>query len=148
MVHSMLFTNCVKEQCYQEEEEEEDASEQANTHTCAARNTHTYTQSQQDQIENKIQKKHGLQGQPFLFAGVSNWRLIIQVVINIKAGDNMGRKACSAARPQESRRMLLSSPLLSPVSHLQTPAWHNLTSLTALCLHPLEFQIKLIQRHH
>lgn len=48
----------------------------------------------------------------------------------------MGRKACSAARPQESGRMLLSPLLLSLVSHLQTPAWHNLTSLTTLCLHP------------
>lgn len=146
MVHSMLFTNCVKEQCYQEEAEEENANKQTHIHVRVG--THTHTQTQQDQIENKIQKKHGLQGQPFLFAGVSNWQLIIQVVINIKAGDNMGRKACSGARPQESRRMLLPPLLLSPVSHLQTPAWHNLTSLPALCLHPQEFQIKLIQRHH
>lgn len=48
----------------------------------------------------------------------------------------MGRKARSAARPQESGTMLPSPLPLSPVSHLQTPAWHNFTSLTALCLHP------------
>lgn len=54
----------------------------------------------------------------------------------------MGRKARGRARPQESRRMLPSPLLLSPVSHLQTPAWHNLTSLHSTP-HPLEFQIKL-----
>lgn len=44
----------------------------------------------------------------------------------------MERKACSGARPQESGRMLPSPLFLSPVSHLQTPAWHNLTSLFTL----------------
>lgn len=40
MVHSMLFTNCVKEQCYREEEEEP-----ASKHMCtrAGGNTHTNT---------------------------------------------------------------------------------------------------------
>lgn len=34
MVQSMLFTNCVKEQCYhEEEEEEENGSKQTYTHT-------------------------------------------------------------------------------------------------------------------
>lgn len=135
MVHSMLFTNCVKEQCYHEEEEEENASKQARIYVQARTHTHTHT-NVHNKTEGEIQKKHGLLGQPFLFAGVSNWRMIIQVVINIKAGDNMGRIACSAARPQESKRMRLSLLLLSPVSHLQTPAQHNLTSPTALCLHP------------
>lgn len=40
MVQSMLFTNCVKEQCYheeEEEEEEENGSKQTHTHT----DTHT-----------------------------------------------------------------------------------------------------------
>lgn len=41
----------------------------------------------------------------------------------------MGRKARGRARPQESGRMLPPPLLPSPVSHLQTPAWHNLTSL-------------------
>lgn len=41
----------------------------------------------------------------------------------------MGRKARGGARPQESGRMLPPPLLLSPVSHLQTPAWHNLTPL-------------------
>lgn len=39
MVQSMLFTNCVKEQCYHEEEEEEEkeenGSKQTHTHTHA-----------------------------------------------------------------------------------------------------------------
>lgn len=34
MVQPMLFTNCVKEQCYhEEEEEEENGSKQTHTHT-------------------------------------------------------------------------------------------------------------------
>lgn len=37
----------------------------------------------------------------------------------------MGRKARGRVGPQESGGTLL----LSPVSHLQTPAWHNLTPL-------------------
>lgn len=44
MVHSMLFTNCVKEQCYQEEEEEEEeenASKQTHTHMLAGTRAHT-----------------------------------------------------------------------------------------------------------
>lgn len=131
MVHSMLFTNCLKEQCYQKEEAQK-ACKQIDIR--ADGNMHKRTP--EDQIERKIQKKYGLQGQSFLFAGVSKWWLIIHAVINIKAGNNMGRRAGSATRPQESRRILLSLLLLSPVSHLQTPAWHNLTSFTALCLHP------------
>ena len=47
MVHSMLFTNCVKEQCYQEkeeeeEEEEESASKQTHTHICWQERVHTH----------------------------------------------------------------------------------------------------------
>lgn len=43
MVHSMLFTNCVKEQCYQEEEE--NTSKQTHTYMCRRECTraHTYT---------------------------------------------------------------------------------------------------------
>lgn len=44
----------------------------------------------------------------------------------------MERKACSGARPQESGRMLPSLLFLSLVSHLQTPAWRNLTLPTSL----------------
>lgn len=50
MVHSMLFTNCVKEQCYQEEEEEEEnANEQTRTHThtrmCWQEHTHKHNRT-------------------------------------------------------------------------------------------------------
>lgn len=43
-------------------------------------------------MENKIQGKPGLPGLTSLFAGVSVSQLIMQVVINIKAGDNMGER--------------------------------------------------------
>lgn len=105
MVHSMLFTNCVKEQCYQEEE---DTSKQTHTHVQAE--THAHKCTQKGEMASEIQKKCSLQGQPF--AGLSNWRLIIQVVINIKAGDNMGRMV---QQPQESSRTLPSFCSCPPV---------------------------------
>lgn len=44
MVHSMLFTNCVKEQCYQEQEEEEEtACKQIHIYVQAGTHTLTYT---------------------------------------------------------------------------------------------------------
>lgn len=106
MVHSMLFTNCVKDQCYQEEE---DASEQ--THMYVPAETHTHKCAQQDKIASKTQKKCGPQGQPF--AGLSNWRLIIQVVINIKAGDNMGRRGsqCSQASGERQNAAVSFAPI-------------------------------------
>ena len=45
MVQSMLFTNCVKEQCYHEEEEEENGSKHTHTHTHTHTLTHNRTRS-------------------------------------------------------------------------------------------------------
>lgn len=71
----------------------------------------------------KDTKQSGLQGLPSLFAGVSNWRLLIQVVINIKAGDNVGKKAGSAA----GERCRLLRPLFLIYKHL--PGTVSLPSL-------------------
>lgn len=95
------------------------ASEQTHVHTCRREHTHKHNRTR---LRRRYKRRLGLQGA----AGVSNRPPIIQVVINIKAKTQYGELVLQPG-PQESRRILLS-----PVSHLQTPAWQSLTSLPCI----------------
>ena len=58
MVHSMLFTNCVKEQCYQEEEEK-NTSKQIHVYVQAGARTQMYTIGLDSELDTKEARSLG-----------------------------------------------------------------------------------------